>query len=283
MRWHTSRLQPLGLAFLLAFLSGAGIGTAQQGIVLLATTTSTQDSGLLDVLVPLFQKRTGYTVKTIAVGTGQSLAMGARGEADVVLAHAPDLEQKYVAEGSLRNRRPVMHNDFILVGPLADRAGIRQTAKAADAFRRVADSRARFVSRGDSSGTHHRERALWKAAGVTPEGLWYLESGQGMGATLIIASEKNAYTLTDRGTYLAFQQRLRLVILLEGDAPLLNPYHVLEVNPAQQPKVNAAGGKAFADFMVSDEAQEVIRTFGVERYGQPLFFPDARAAAPGGG
>lgn len=282
MWWRTSRLPPLALGFLLALLSAAGIGTAQQGTVLLATTTSTQDSGLLDVLVPLFQKKTGYTVKTIAVGTGQSLAMGARGEADVVLAHAPNLEQKHVAEGSLRNRRAVMHNDFILVGPQADPAGIRQTARAADAFRRIAEARARFVSRGDSSGTHHRERALWKAAGAAPGGPWYLESGQGMGATLIIASEKDAYTLTDRGTYLAFLKRLRLAVLLEGDAPLLNPYHVLEVNPARQPKVNAAGGKAFADFIVSAEAQEVIRTFGVERYGRPLFFPDARAAAPGG-
>jgi len=283
MWWRTSRLAPLALGFLLALLSGAGIGTAQQGTVLLATTTSTQDSGLLDVLVPLFQKKTGYTVKTIAVGTGQSLALGARGEADVVLAHAPELEQQQVAEGSLGNRRPVMHNDFILVGPPADPAGIRQAARATDAFRRIAAAQARFVSRGDNSGTHHRERALWKAAGLTAGGRSYLETGQGMGATLIIASEKDAYTLTDRGTYLAFQQRLRLALLLEGDAPLLNPYHVLEVNPARYPKVNAAGGKAFADFLVSAEAQEVIRTFGVERYGQPLFFPDASMATPGGG
>jgi tungstate transport system substrate-binding protein len=274
---------PLVAGLLLALLVTPEAAAPQARTILLATTTSTQDSGLLDVLVPLFEKKTAYTVKTIAVGTGQSLALGARGEADVVLAHAPELERRYVAEGSLTNRRPVMHNDFILVGPPADPAGILQTSTGADAFRRIAEARARFVSRGDNSGTHHREGALWKAAGVTPGGPWYLESGQGMGVTLIIASEKDAYTLTDRGTYLAFQRRLRLALLLEGDAPLLNPYHVLEVNLTRHPKVNGAGGKAFADFLFSAEAQEVIRTFGVERYGKPLFFPDASAAAPGGG
>ncbi|MCI0371450.1 MAG: substrate-binding domain-containing protein [candidate division NC10 bacterium] len=271
------------VGLLLALLLGPRAAAPQERTVLLATTTSTQDSGLLDVLVPLFEKKTGYTVKAIAVGTGQSLALGARGEADVVLAHAPELERRYVAEGNLTNRRPVMHNDFILVGPPADPAGIRGATGAAEAFRRIAGRQARFVSRGDNSGTHNKEQTLWKAAAVGPKGRWYLESGQGMGVTLIIASEKGAYTLTDRGTYLAFQQRLRLAILLEGDAPLLNPYHVMEVNPARHPKVNAAGGKALADFLVSAEAQEVIRTFGVERYGQPLFFPDANTAAPGGG
>jgi len=279
MRRQTLRASTTVAVLLLALLASSP-AAPQERTVLLATTTSTQDSGLLDVLVPQFERKTGYTVKTIAVGTGQSLAMGARGEADVVLAHAPELERKYVAEGSMLNRRPVMHNDFVLVGPPADAAGIRQTAKAADAFRRIAAAQVRFVSRGDNSGTHNKERALWQAVGVTPAGPWYLESGQGMGATLVIASEKDAYTLTDRGTYLAFQKRLRLALLLEGDAPLLNPYHVLEVNPARHPKVNAAGGKAFAEFLVSAEAQEVIRTFGVDRFGQPLFFPDARSATP---
>ncbi|MGH7378301.1 MAG: substrate-binding domain-containing protein, partial [Candidatus Methylomirabilales bacterium] len=254
----------------------------QARTILLATTTSTQDSGLLDVLVPLFEKKTGYTVKTIAVGTGQSLALGARGEVDVVLAHAPELERRYVAEGSLTNRRPVMHNDFILVGPPADPAGVQETKRAAEALKRIAARQARFVSRGDNSGTHNKEQALWKAAAVAPKGSWYLESGQGMGTTLVIASEKDAYTLTDRGTYLAFRKRLRLTILLEGDAPLLNLYHVMEVNPARHPKVNAEGGKAFADFLVSAEAQEVIRSFGVDRYGQPLFFPDAGKPEPEG-
>lgn len=280
MRWQTSRLRPLALGFLLAFLSGAGIGTAQQGTVLLATTTSTQDSGLLDVLVPLFQKKTGYTVKTIAIGTGQSLELGDRGEADVVLVHAPKLELEYLVKGNLINRRLVMHNDFILVGPAADPAGIRGAKKAADALKKIAERGAKFVSRGDNSGTHNKERTLWKAAGITPEGSWYIESGQGMGATLTIASEKGATTLTDRATYLAFKKRIQLAILLEGDAPLLNVYHVMEVNPARYPKVNAAAGKAFADFMVSPETQEVIRTFGVDKYGQPLFFPDAGKPEP---
>lgn len=265
-----------------AFTPGGG-AFAQSKVVLLATTTSTQDSGLLDVLVLLFEKKTGYTVKTIAVGTGQSLALGDRGEADVVLVHAPSLELKYVAEGSLINRRLVMHNDFILAGPPDDPAGIKGMKKAADALRKIAEHRARFVSRGDNSGTHAKEKALWKAAGTTPKGSWYIESGQGMGATLTIASEKQAYTLTDRATYLAFQKRIQLAVLLEGDAPLLNIYHVMEVNPAKHPRVNAAGGKAFADFMVSPETQAVIKTFGVEKYGQPLFFPDAGKPEPDGG
>lgn len=256
---------------------------AQRGAVILATTTSTQDSGLLDVLVPLFEKKTGYTVKTIAVGTGQSLALGDRGEADVVLVHAPKLELEYLAKGNLINRRLVMHNDFVLVGLPDDLAGVKGVKKAADALKRIAERQAKFVSRGDNSGTHNKERALWKAAGVAPKGGWYIESGQGMGATLTIAFEKGAYTLTDRATYLAFKKRIRLAVLLEGDAPLLNIYHVMEVNPARYPKVNAAGGKAFADFMVSAEAQAVIKSFGVEKYGEPLFFPDAGKPEPGGG
>lgn len=265
-----------------AFTPGGG-AFAQSKVVLLATTTSTQDSGLLDLLVPLFEKKTGYTVKTIAVGTGQSLALGARGEADVVLVHAPKLELQYVAKGTLIHRRLVMHNDFILVGPPTDPAEVKGMKKAADALRKIAEHRARFVSRGDNSGTHAKEKALWKVAGITPGGGWYIESGQGMGATLTIASEKGAYTLTDRATYLAFQKRIQLAILLEGDAPLLNIYHVMEVNQAKHPRVNAAGGKAFADFMVSSETQAVIKTFGVEKYGQPLFFPDAGKPEPDGG
>jgi tungstate transport system substrate-binding protein len=251
--------------------------------VILATTTSTQDSGLLDVLIPLFEKKSGYTVKTIAVGTGQSLALGDRGEADAVLVHAPELELQYLAKGNLVNRRRVMHNDFVLVGPPADPVGIRGIKRTADALKKIAETQGTFVSRGDNSGTHNTERSLWKAARVVPKGVWYIESGQGMGATLTIASEKGAYALTDRGTYLSLQKRVRLAILLGGDAPLLNVYHVMEVSPARHPKVNAAGGRAFADFIVSPEAQAVIKTFGVEKYGAPLFFPDAGKPAPGGG
>lgn len=264
-----------GAGLLLALVAAAGGAAAQSRTVVLATTTSTQDSGLLDVLVPAFERQTGYAVKTIAVGTGQALALAARGEADVALAHAPALERRYVQEGKLLNRRLVMANDFVLVGPPEDPAGVRGARGAAAALRRIAAARARFVSRGDGSGTHQLELGLWKAAGVTPAGDWYVESGQGMGPTLGIADDRRAYTLTDRATLLAFQRRVGLAILLEGDRPLVNLYAVLEVNPANGPRVNAAGGKAFADFLVSPAAQAVIRTFGVDRYGQPLFLPVA--------
>lgn len=244
-------------------------------VVILSTTTSTRDSGLLDVLVPMFERQTGYTVKTIAVGTGQALALAARGEADVTLAHAPDLERRYVAEGKMSRRRLVMYNDFVLVGPAADPARIAGGPSVVDAMQRIAASRSRFVSRGDGSGTHARERALWKRAGVTPAGAWYMESGQGMGATLGIANERRAYTLTDRATLLAFRARVTLSVLIERDALLLNVYSVMEVNPAAGPRVNAPGGRAFADFMVAPETQAVIERFGVDRYGQSLFVPVA--------
>src|SRR6266704_7194924 len=248
---------------------------AQRAPIILATTTSTQDSGLLDVLVPLFEKQTGYSVKTIAVGTGQSLALAARGEADVTLCHAPSLEKKYVDEGKLHDRRLVMYNDFVIVGPEADPARIAGERSVVAALRRIAGAGARFVSRGDKSGTHALELALWKQAGVVPAAPWYIESGQGMGATLGLADDRRAYTLTDRATRLAFGKRVALRIVVEGDRALRNIYSVMEVNPANGPRVNTAGGKAFADFMVSPEVQQIIRTFGVDRYGQPLFVPIA--------
>lgn len=265
-------MRGLWVGSLLVLLLAVAPAQAQRSPVILATTTSTQDSGLLDVLVPLFEKKSGYTVKTIAVGTGQSLALADRGEADVVLVHAPELELQYLAKGNLINRRRVMHNDFVLVGPPADPAGIKGVKRAAEALKRIAGRGAVFVSRGDQSGTHTKEKSVWSAAGIAPPGRWYVESGQGMGATLTIASEKGAYTLTDRATYLALKKRVQLSVLVEGDALLLNIYHVLEVSPARHPRVNAAGGKAFADFLVSGEARAVIETFGVETYGQPLFF-----------
>jgi len=243
--------------------------------VVLATTTSTQDSGLLDVLVPLFEKKTGYSVKTISVGTGQALSLAAKGEADVALVHAPTLEKKYMVEGKLLNRRLVMYNDFIILGPTDDHAKVGSTKSSAEALKLIARFGARFVSRGDNSGTHNLERSLWKEAGIDPKGPWYIESGQGMGATLGIANDRNAYILSDRATYLAFRKRVTLAVLLEGDKPLLNVYSVLEVNPANGPRINTAGGKAFADFMVSPDTQAVIRTFGVEKYGQSLFVPVA--------
>ncbi len=259
----------------LLFVPGRAAHAATGTSVILSTTTSTQDSGLLDVLVPLFERKTAHTVKTISVGTGQALALAAKGEADVTLAHAPSLEKKYVAEGKLLNRRLVMYNDFVVVGPPEDPAKVRSTKKAVAAMQRIADSGAKFISRGDNSGTHNLERMLWKLAGVEPRGVWYVESGQGMGATLSIADDRSAYTLTDRGTYLAFKKRLKLTVVLEGDRPLLNIYSVMETNPTNGPRVNAAGGKAFADFMVSPEVQAVIKTFGVEKFGRPLFVPIA--------
>jgi tungstate transport system substrate-binding protein len=251
-----------------------GADTGRRNVIL-STTTSTQDSGLLDVLVPHFEKQSGYTVKTISVGTGHALALGAKGDADVVLVHAPSLENKYVAEGKLLNRRLVMYNDFIIIGPRNDPAKIASAKGVTAALQTIARTKANFVSRGDNSGTHTLERGLWKTAGVEPKGSWYIEAGQGMGATLGIANERNAYTISDRGTYLAFGKRVSLPILLEGDRALLNIYSVLEVNPANGPRVNSAGGKAFADFMVAPQTQKVIRRFGVGKFSQPLFVPVA--------
>jgi tungstate transport system substrate-binding protein len=249
--------------------------------VILATTTSTQDSGLLDVLVPAFEKKTGYAVKTISVGSGQAIALGRRGEADVLLVHSPEDEQKLVADGFGVHRRIVMHNDFVILGPPADPAKIKGAPGTAEAFRRIAAAGALFLSRGDSSGTHAREKGLWKVAALAPEGKpWYQQTGLGMGETLNVAAEKAGYTLSDRGTYLARRKAraLALEVLVEGEPQLLNVYHVIEVNPARWPKVNAAGGKAFADFMVSAEAQDVVKTFGTDKLGAPLFFPDAGKA-----
>jgi len=245
--------------------------------LILATTTSTQDSGLLDVLIPLFEQQSGYVVQTIAVGSGAALQMGREGNADVLLVHAPAAEEEFMASGFGSDRRLVMYNDFMIVGPPDDPAGIRGSAVATEAMPRIAAAGATFVSRGDDSGTHQLERQLWAAAGLDPSAQpWYLESGQGMGATLTIASEREAYTMTDRATYLAHRAALRLDILVEGDPLLRNVYHVIVVNPERWPNTNLEGATAFADFIVSPAAQEVIRTFGVEEYGQPLFFPQAR-------
>jgi tungstate transport system substrate-binding protein len=242
--------------------------------VILATTTSTQDSGLLDILLPIFEKDTGYKIKTIAVGTGQALAMGEKGEADVLLVHAPADEKKLVESGAAIERKLVAHNDFVVVGPKEDPAKVKGTKTAAEAMKKIAEAKAIFISRGDDSGTHKKEVSLWKTAAVKNEGQWYQQTGQGMGQTLNVANEKDGYTLTDRATFLSLQKNLQLEILLEGDAPLLNIYHVMLVNPAKFNKVNADGAKAFHNFLLSKEAQEAIGKFGVEKYGKPLFFPD---------
>lgn len=243
--------------------------------MILATTTSTQDSGLLDVLIPDFEQRTGYTVKTIPVGSGEAMKMGEQCNADVLLVHSPTAEKDFMSNNYGSDRRLVMHNDFVVVGPSADPAGIKGSATAIDAFTKIAGAKAPFISRGDASGTNSKELAIWKSANITPEGDWYIESGQGMLASLQIASEKAAYTLSDRATYLANQSTLQLMVLVQGDTSLLNIYHVIVVNPANCPSVNNAGAIAFADYVVSPEAQTLIGSFGVEKYGQALFTPDA--------
>jgi tungstate transport system substrate-binding protein len=246
--------------------------------LILATTTSTQDSGLLDVLVPLFERQSGYQVKTVSVGTGAALALGARGETDVVLVHAPEAEQRWMAEGNGTERVLVMHNDFIVIGPPSDPAAITSETTAVGALKKLADKRAAWVSRDDNSGTDQLEKQLWRQAGLDPKGqLWYITSGQGIGATLTLADQKDAYTVSDRATYLARKSALQSQIMVEGDRPLLNIYHVMPVNPAKFPniKINTAGGKAFADFLVTPETQKVIGEFGKEKFGQQLFVPDA--------
>jgi tungstate transport system substrate-binding protein len=266
----------LGFAIFLLMLSTLISVQAEEKTIILATTTSTQDSGLLDVLIPIFEKQTGFFVKTIAVGSGQAMAMGQKGEADVLLVHSPEAEKKFMAEDYGINRRLIMHNDFIIVGPPDDPAKLKGIKSSSEAFKKMASAKALFLSRGDNSGTEAKEKAIWKTAGINPEGeKWYQQTGLGMGQTLSVAAEKKGYTLSDRGTYLAMKKNLGLDILVEGDAILLNIYHVIEVNPSKWPKINVAGAKAFSDFMVSKETQDIIRNFGVDKFGSPLFFPDA--------
>ena len=244
--------------------------------IILATTTSTQDSGLLDVLVPEFEKDSGYNLKIIAVGSGQALAMGQRGDADVLLVHAPSSEKKLVDSSAAINRRLVMHNDFIILGPDKDPAGIKGMSSSVDALKKVFDTGSSFISRGDDSGTDKLEKSLWKKAELDPKGKsWYEESGQGMGATLQIANQRDAYIICDRATYLAQGAGLSLTLLVEGDPVLLNVYSVMQVNPDEFDLVNGPGGKAFADFMVSEKAQQMIGAYVDKKSGKPLFTPDA--------
>ena len=278
-----------GMTAWLAAGCGAALGPAGPSTtpppasrtILLATTTSTQDSGLLDVLIPDFQRKTGYQVKTSAVGTGAALAIGARGDADVVLVHAPSLEADFMKAGNGERRLFVMHNDYIVVGPPADAAKIKGKP-ILDALRTLAAAQAPFISRGDNSGTDVLEKALWKQAGVTPAKPWYVEAATGMGQTLQIASEKLAYTITDRATYLSQKSHVQLDVLNGGDPPLLYYYHVITLNSTKFPKVNRAGANAFADYLVHPDTQKLIASFGVDKFGQQLFFPDAGKPDPSG-
>ena len=249
----------------------------------LATTTSTQDSGLLDVLIPLFEKQFNAKVKVVAVGTGQAIKLGTDGNADVVLVHARAQEDAFVAAGDGINRRDVMYNDFIIVGPTSDPAKIASTKLAPDAFKLIANTQAPFASRGDNSGTNTKELDIWKAAGITPKGAWYLSVGQGMGETLTFANEKGAYTLSDRATWLAQKSKLPSLAILVGgnrieentDKSLLNPYGVIPVNPAKHPNVNNKLAEQFAAWITSLDTQKFIAQFGMDKFGQSLFHPDS--------
>ncbi|GIH28139.1 tungsten ABC transporter substrate-binding protein [Acrocarpospora phusangensis] len=242
--------------------------------LILATTTSTQDSGLLDELLPAFTRDSGWQVKTLAVGSGQAIELGRRGEADALLVHSPAAETEFMAEGSAGSRRLVMHNDFVLVGPQADPADVKGTSSA-EAMKKIEAAKVVFISRGDDSGTHAKEKGLWSKAGVTPDGSWYQSTGQGMGETLRVASEKAGYTLSDRATYLAQRGTLALDVLSEGDPGLLNVYHVIEMTKKAGDLVQPDGAKAFADWIVGPSAQRLIGEFGRAKFGQPLFTPDA--------
>ncbi len=252
--------------------------------LILATTTSTDNSGLLDYILPDFETRFHADVEVIAVGTGQALKLGEDGNCDVVLVHARAKEDRFVADGFGVNRRDVMYNDFVIVGPSDDPAGIEGLTDAAAAFGKIAAAQATFVSRGDDSGTHTKELAVWKKAGLTPAGEWYVSAGQGMGAVLTMADEQRAYTLTDRGTYLARTlEGIDLSILVEGDPILFNPYGVIAVNPEKHPTANYDLAMQFIGWLTSVDTQEKIGEFGQDKFGQPLFVPDSeewRAAHP---
>lgn len=268
------------IGMLLTALGSFALGTGckqpaeQEATITLATTTSTQESGLLDRLVPMFRAQTGIEVRVVAVGSGQALELGRRGDADVLLTHSPAAEEAFMADGWGIERRPVMHNDFVLVGPKSDRAEIRGQKSIASAFSRVAETRAPFVSRGDESGTHQKEKEVWKSAGRDPQGDWYIRAGAGMAQALRVASEKRGYTLADRGTFLALRKDLELVIISEGDPMLKNRYAVILVNPQKHPHINAAAAQRFADFLTHQDTKKAIAAFGVDEFGGPLFFPE---------
>ncbi|HEY74569.1 MAG TPA: extracellular solute-binding protein [Thermoflexia bacterium] len=274
-----TRRGTLLLAIGLVMLAGCGEATpTAPPRLILATTTSTYDSGLLDYLLPAFEEETGIQVEVVAVGTGQALELGRNGDADVLLVHAPDQEEAFVGMGYGVDREPVMYNDFVIVGPEEDPAGVAGLTNAAVAFAQIAAAEAPFVSRGDNSGTHMKERRIWLEAGIGPEGDWYISAGQGMGAVLTMAEELGAYTLTDRGTYLSrLAEGYSLPILVEGDPLLFNPYHVMAVNPEVHPNVNYEGAKRFIEWLTSLETQERIGAFTHAATGQPLFHPDSEA------
>jgi tungstate transport system substrate-binding protein len=270
------RLAALFIAVMLAALAASD----EPRPITVASTTSTQNSGLFEYLLPKFTAETGIEVRVVAVGTGQAIRLATNGDADVLLVHHPASERKFVADGLGLARHPVMHNDFVLVGPAADPAGIRGMADVAVALRRIGDSEQVFVSRGDDSGTHKKELELWRAAAFDPRpasGAWYRESGSGMGTTLNTASAMGGYTLTDRASWVSFGNKAGLQLLVEGDTRMHNPYSIIVVNPARHPHVHAVEAQAFADWLTAEGGQQAIAAYRVD--GQQLFFPDAVATS----
>ncbi len=246
--------------------------------IILATTTSTQDSGLLDYLLPVFEEKYGITVDVVAVGTGKALEMGRNGEADILLVHAKASEEEFVAEGHGLERRDVMYNDFVLVGPAEDSLALKENYpnNILGALAAISENQATFVSRGDDSGTHKKELSIWEEAGIEPAGDWYLEAGAGMGDVLKMADEMQGYTLTDRATYLNMRDVLELEIVVEGDENLFNQYGIIPVNPEKNDQINAEGAQKLFEWFLSDEAQNLIGEYGVEEFDQPLFTPNAK-------
>ncbi|MEI8020884.1 MAG: substrate-binding domain-containing protein [Schlesneria sp.] len=268
----------LNLAFLFfaCLFTGCASKPPSSRELTLATTTSTQDSGLLDVLLPAFERESGVKVKVIAVGSGQALELGRRGDADVLLTHSPQAETKFMDEGWGGKREALMHNDFVIVGPAEGRAGLKNAPTAADAFKIIAEAKSAFISRSDESGTHQKEINIWKTAGVEPDGMWYIRAGAGMAQALRMAHEKNAFVLSDRATYLTLKNEIELSVSFEGDEQLMNRYSVITINPKKHSHIHHDEANRFVEFLMSPNAKKIIGSFGVELYGQALFVPDAK-------
>lgn len=265
------------LALVVLLVMGSLVGCSTDKRIILATTTSTQDSGLLDHIIPTFEDETGIEVDVVAVGTGKALQMGEDGEADILLVHAKESEEEFVAEGHGLERKDVMYNDFILVGPGEDPIDLKAESpdNILEGLKTIEEEEFTFVSRGDDSGTHKKELSIWEEAGLSPAGDWYLEAGGGMADVLKIADEKQAYTITDRATYLSMKDTLDLEIIIEGDENLFNQYGIIPVNPEKSDEINEKDAKVFMEWLLSDETQETIGEFGIEEYGMPLFVPNA--------
>ncbi|PLX40065.1 MAG: tungsten ABC transporter substrate-binding protein [Deltaproteobacteria bacterium] len=259
--------------FMAAIFVAPSLSLADETRLRMSTTTSTENSGLLAELIPPFEEMEGVKVDVIAVGTGKALQLGRNGDVDVVFVHARPAEDKFVNEGYGTYRKDVMHNDFVIVGPNEDPAGLASAKDLVSVMSALSEGKATFVSRGDDSGTHKKEKLLWKAAGITPEGDWYAEAGQGMGAVLTIADEKRGYALSDRGTFIAYGGKVDLKVLFEGDQSLANPYGIIAVNPEKHPQAKFALAKAFIDYVIGEKGQKIIRDF--RKNGQQLFYPDA--------